>query len=293
MPNQPKTKGRTVRVDDDTWAAVEAEAKRQGIRASDVVRKALRNHLGLLLVALVLTGCGGTAQAASSTHKAVAAVVASTPVAPASAVVRCVKPAPSTAAGYAALWSTVPVDQWGAADLSISVPLPDGRVVWLYGDTMSQGRFVHSTAITQDRGCLHVSHAGAQLLPNDDPHHIYWIQSATADQRGLRIVARSVSLVGTGAWDFRDGGYSRTAHAKVDAAGNVTFVGWVGGKTFSKAPNPGELYPLPGKCHFGYSRQEHPEAVLASGRTLVTMAQNWDCGPLRPFDDYRPLWSQD
>ena len=45
MPNQPKTRGRTVRVDDETWAAVEAEAKRDGSNASDVVRKALRQML--------------------------------------------------------------------------------------------------------------------------------------------------------------------------------------------------------------------------------------------------------
>ena len=54
MPNQPKTKGRTVRVDDETWAAVEAEAKRSGVKASDVVRKALRQMLGTLPVLLAL-----------------------------------------------------------------------------------------------------------------------------------------------------------------------------------------------------------------------------------------------
>lgn len=55
MPNQPKTKAHTVRVDDELWAAAEAEAERTGGTASDVVRKALRQMLGTLPVLLALT----------------------------------------------------------------------------------------------------------------------------------------------------------------------------------------------------------------------------------------------
>ena len=120
MPNQPKTKGRTVRVDDDTWAAVEAEAKRQCVRASDVVRKALRNHLGLLLVALVLTGCAGDAQAASVTHKVVPQPVVSVPE----------KFTAETAREFAAINGGTPLpvkSRWACSQpMHISVAAPDG-----------------------------------------------------------------------------------------------------------------------------------------------------------------------
>ena len=69
MPNQPKTPARTVRLDDELWNAVQAKAEADGTSASDIVRAALRKYLGLALVALVLTGCGGNARAATETHK--------------------------------------------------------------------------------------------------------------------------------------------------------------------------------------------------------------------------------
>lgn len=122
MPNQPKTKGRTVRVDDDTWAAVEAEAKRTGAKASDVVRKALRKHLGLALVALValvLAGCGGTAQAVSEARRSARPVVS----APA-------KFTAEAAREYAAIGGGTPLhteSHWACDQpMHISVAAPDG-----------------------------------------------------------------------------------------------------------------------------------------------------------------------
>lgn len=44
-PNQPKTPARPVRIDDDTWDAVKAEAAERGVTASDVVREAIAEHL--------------------------------------------------------------------------------------------------------------------------------------------------------------------------------------------------------------------------------------------------------
>lgn len=45
VPNQPKTTARAVRIDDETWDAVRAEAERRGLTASDIVREALAKHL--------------------------------------------------------------------------------------------------------------------------------------------------------------------------------------------------------------------------------------------------------
>lgn len=204
----------------------------------------------------------------------------------------CHKPAPTSADGYAAMFAALPVSEWGAADVAISVPL-GRRSVWLFGDTLSTRRFVHSTAIIQDKGCLHVSHAGAQLLPDDDPAHIYWIISARAvDSTSLAVLARAITLVGKGAWDFRDGGHSRTAHVDVDAQGDASFIRWVSDKNCA-APDPGAMYRIDDRPHhFGYARNTHPEAHLASGRTLVTTCQNWDDGMPHPFADYRPIFTE-
>jgi hypothetical protein len=209
------------------------------------------------------------------------------------AAVTCTAPAPTSATGFTTMFAAVPPAQWGAADVSISVPLTGHRSVWLYGDTFSTGRFVHSTAIVQTGGCLHVSHAGAQLLPNDDATHIYWIQSAVARTGGLSITARAITLTpGGGVWGFADAGYQRTAYATVNAAGDVTFARWTS-KTVTPAPNPGALYSLGdgNTHHFGYARHTHPEFKLTSGLTLTTTCQNWDDG-LHPVAQYRPIFTE-
>lgn len=44
-PNQPGRTARTVRVDDDLWAAVTTVADARGESVSDVVRRALRRYV--------------------------------------------------------------------------------------------------------------------------------------------------------------------------------------------------------------------------------------------------------
>ena len=208
----------------------------------------------------------------------------------ASAPAPCAKKAPVTAAGYARMFAALPTRQWGAADGALSLKVGT-RSVWFYGDTFSDGRFVHSTAITQNRGCLHVSHAGAQLLPNDNPSHIYWIESAVATSpTRIRIWARTVTLTGTRAWAFKDGGYDRAAIATLNAAGDLTFRYWVR-KIASPIPDPGPMYVY-GPHHFGYGRRTHPELKLASGKMLVTTSQNWDDNVLHPPSAYRVLFTE-
>jgi hypothetical protein len=202
----------------------------------------------------------------------------------------CGTPAPTTAVGFAHLFATLNPSEWGAADVAISVPLGDGRSVWLFGDTLSTRRFVHSSAITESGGSLHVSHHGAQLLPNVDAETIYWIDGGKETAEGLTISARAIRLTGTGPWDFTDAGWSRTALATVSPAGDVTFVRWLS-KTSSPAPNPGRMYVY-GPHHFGYARHTHPEFKLADGHVLVTTCQNWDDGKTHPLAAYRPLFSE-
>ena len=202
-------------------------------------------------------------------------------------------PAPATPSGYAALWSRLPLSEWGAADLALSVRMGPRRV-WLYGDTMSarENGFVHSSAITQDRACLHVSDGGAQLLPDVDRTHIFWIHDAWRVEPTrplIRIQARAIELTGRGPWAFRDGGYFRRATVRLEESGDVTFLRW-GRTTYTPEPDMGRLIIF-GPGHFGYSVQRHGR--LPNGRRLVTTSQNWDDGHWHGWKNYRPIFSSE
>lgn len=184
--------------------------------------------------------------------------------------------APSTADGYAAMWRSLDPAEWGGADVSLSVDLPDGRRVWLYGDTLSGNNgFVHSTAIIQDGGALHVSAGGRQLLPNDDDHHIYWVESAhSLGGNQVAVDAAPMTIGSKSVWDFqRSRPEARRAVVAVDAAGDASFVrwdGWVPGH-----PPKSDLQVL-GPNHYRYGELAHPSIKLAGGKVLYTASQNWD-----------------
>lgn len=215
-------------------------------------------------------------------------------------------PAPTTAKGYAKMFDEqVSTTIWGGADVSISVGMPDGRRVWLYGDTLSEKNgFVHSTAITQREGRLHVSDDGKQLLPNGATKNgrqtIYWIETAKATGKNRLEITSAPTSIGTkNVWDFyRADKRSRVAIAEVDATGNVKFVKWKG---YTKAPEistDGEDVKVEGPNHYSYATVIH-NIKLKNGNYLTTRAQNWDdpienhIGPngLR-FKDWRPTFSE-
>lgn len=225
---------------------------------------------------------------------------------PAPRLTRCTAPAPASAAGYARLWDMIPDDQWAGGDVGISVLLPDGRSVWLYGDSWRPGAAdhvysVHSAAVVQDRGCVHASNGGAQLLPNEDATHVYWIESAALSGGQLVLRARCVQLTGRGAFAFADAGFSRIFTVTVSARGNLRVVRR-SARIESAAAPPGRFFTAAGRPtatpehdHFFYARHSHPEAHLAGGRrTLVTLAQGWDDGRLHTVPSWKsqnaPLW---
>jgi predicted HicB family RNase H-like nuclease len=45
MPNQPKTPGRLVRIDEALWRAAQEKARENGETVSEVVRRSLRNYV--------------------------------------------------------------------------------------------------------------------------------------------------------------------------------------------------------------------------------------------------------
>jgi len=245
------------------------------------------------------------------------AYIVARPAAAVTTTATCSVPAPTSAAGYAAMFAAVLTSQWGGADVSISVRV-GATNVWLYGDTISNvtswspyvGGFVHSTAITQRYGCLHVSHAGGQLLPNDPDGTWYWIKSAAAvDTTHLRVTADHVARTGTGAWDFAVIG-ERTATAVLDSYGDVTFQAWAGARVAPQniVQKDGGVYApwtqtvsevstgrvlvsgLPHTAsYFSYAPSVHPSTThMASGKTLLTVCTN--SSPLTSYAGYRPLW---
>lgn len=278
-------------------------------------------RIALSAAALTVAGLGATlalARGDSTSAATVAPAVTHSAVQPATT---CSKPTPTTAAGYAAMFAAVPTSQWGGADVSISVRV-GGTNVWLWGDTISQvtswpftganGRFVHSSAISQTLGCAHVSHAGAQLLPNDADGSWYWIKSAAAvDSTHLRITADHVVRTGPGAWDFKVVG-ERTATASLNVTGDVTFTSWTGAavpvqhivqkdggiyapwtSTVSEISNGKVLATgLPHTtANFSYAPFVHTgTAHLASGKVLLTVCQN--SSPLNSYAGYRPIFSE-
>lgn len=217
--------------------------------------------------------------------------------------------APTTVDGYRAMFAKVPVSQWGGADVSISTKLRDGRRVWLYGDTLSGNNgFVHSTALTQSGGTLHVSAGGKQVLPNAKDANgrtiIFWVEQAKQQASGdLLITAAPVTLTGTGLFDFhRDPTRSRQALVAINSAGDLTFKKWVRYIHRPLLTIDGEdAHPAPdGKVgHWYYSYVIH-DIRLADGTWLETNAQNWEDGfsdahrnpdgSLR-YTDWRPVFS--
>jgi hypothetical protein len=279
--------------------------RRHKVLKSRVIQRVLTGALSLL------TAVGVFATAAQSQifnpHPALAppTATATATVIPGSQVPTTRVPAPRAAAGYQKLFASIDPQQWGAADGAMTVCLPDGRSVWLFGDTASArpDGFVHSTAIVQRGGELHVSHHGAQLIPDDDATHIFWIYAAkVVSNERLDLTARSVVLTGNGLWDFRDGEYSRTAECSVSPAGDVTFVRWVTGPVECPPQDPGPMYNFgDGDAdHFGYLRFTHPELRLRGGNILVSTSQNWNDtwdqhrnadGSFR-WSDYQPVFSE-
>ncbi len=97
----------------------------------------------------------------------------------------CTRAAPSAAAHGASI-DALRSPAWTAADLTGSVPLTDGRRLWLYGDTITSGLgptggavsrsfTARNSAIVQERGCL------TPLLQGSGPTAGSWIPQLGAE----------------------------------------------------------------------------------------------------------------
>jgi len=110
-------------------------------------------------------------------------------------------------------------DQWSGGDNTASVPLPDGRVAWLFSDTYlgrvnadhtrpRDAAFVNNTIVVEQGAAavrtLHGAAGGrpAALLPPPAAGQYYWAQDGVVEGRSLRVFYNRYRRDGTGLWDF-------------------------------------------------------------------------------------------
>lgn len=107
---------------------------------------------------------------------------------------------------------------WTGADSTASVPLPDGRIVWLFSDTMlgsirpdgtrdPQTPMVHNSAVMQD-GVTFVPVLGgtpgypADLIPAPGYGEYAWIGAGRATASGVDVLVNTYRTIGLGQFDF-------------------------------------------------------------------------------------------
>jgi hypothetical protein len=110
---------------------------------------------------------------------------------------------------------------WTGSDGTYSVPLPDGRVIWLFSDTFlgtvepNHHRppgtpMIHNSAIIQDGTALTTLYTGSHEHPSAwinpigyrSPDTWYWIDDGTVEGDKLRVFLPRFIRTGPGGWDF-------------------------------------------------------------------------------------------
>lgn len=211
---------------------------------------------------------------------------------------------PTSAAGYKAMFDKVSTSYWGFSDGAESQPLPDKRVVWLFGDTPNAvGGFVHSSAIVQKGSVAKVANGGAQILPNgptqpDGRKSVYWIEDSryvgTAKDGGAIIhVTAAYMALGEGFNFDRIGCQSRQAVVKVDKYYNkLTFLYW---RAWVPVPNQYDDWHVIDTGHTGGIVKAHGWASLTSGKVLTTTSHWYDgtyTGTEPTLRERRPIFSE-
>ena len=149
------------------------------------------------------------------------AVVAVVPSARGLAVARaapgavgCAVPAPRTAEGYQAMFDEQ-WGGWGAADGAHSIPLPDGRTMWTFNDTI-QGepdargaflpgwRMITNSVVIQDEGCLApvLGPGGADSIPAQSNGDRFWPTNGIAVGDRVYLHAHRIRYVDQALFPF-------------------------------------------------------------------------------------------
>jgi hypothetical protein len=174
---------------------------------------------------LVTAGCDDPPGLAATTHPR-----AAEPIAPA----RACGAEPSSAARWQRLFDSLDGD-WSGGDGASTTRLPDGRLLWVFGDTFSgsvlpDGSRGPDTTITRNSIVVTEGSCATSLSPRRDalpsaPGSWLWpthaVVSSPGDRRTparLVVFAQRVRAIGTGPFDF-----VRTASAAIDLT-----VPWLG-----------------------------------------------------------------
>lgn len=103
-------------------------------------------------------------------------------------------PQPRTAADYAKVFNSLPPDEWLAADAATSIRLPDGRELWMFGDTFRTGAMDHNSFILQNGGNFTVLN---NPMPENSAGEWFWPGPAVIEGSALRVFCSRVRANGS------------------------------------------------------------------------------------------------
>jgi hypothetical protein len=118
---------------------------------------------------------------------------------------------------------------WTGGDSTYSVPLPGGRLLWLFSDTFlgtvgpdgsrpADGPIVNNTFVEQRRDRFRTIHGGTPaaptaVLPPPAEDAWYWLADGELGSRGLQVAFQRYDRFGPGQWDW---GFSGNVLARFD-----------------------------------------------------------------------------
>jgi hypothetical protein len=107
---------------------------------------------------------------------------------------------------------------WTGGDGTYSVPLPDGRTLWMFGDTFlgtvdpdrsrrPDSPLVHNSFVVQENGSLITLRGGTPEQPKalvapEDGSSWYWPGDGTVEGDRLHVFLRKFQRTGPGMWDW-------------------------------------------------------------------------------------------
>lgn len=112
-------------------------------------------------------------------------------------------------------------DTWRGADGAVTADLGDGRVAWLFGDTLRVGRPAVRNSVLVQEGDRLTSTTGGQAIPNDPDGSWYWPTEAVWDGGYLRVFAGRLGPAAEG-WSSRG---VALASFRLDGRGYPVYVG--------------------------------------------------------------------
>lgn len=140
---------------------------------------------------------------------------------------------PVDAAGWSSLFGSLEGD-WAGGDAALSLRLPDGRMLWFFGDSFVGGvradgsrepgtRIVRNAALVTDGACVDAATPGRETLGGRGrtwlwPTSLLLLGTTGDGGTSVAVFAQRMAPTGTGPWDFRRTG-TAVATVAVPAGG--------------------------------------------------------------------------